>query len=770
MFSTELDNKELEKQLVHTKKKIASLEESISQKKAERSPLVEQSNQIAANLDRAKERLAYMQSGKEFFTDSAIKSQQQTIKETQTEWDSLQKKVDGYDRQIQNATEKMNRQKDKAGELTAQIAEANAHTSMMAPAVAKAEKYMERFTKRIKGLARRVFIFTVITAALRSVKNWLLEVVQTNSEATDAIAKLKGALLTLAQPLVNVIIPAFTTFVNVLAKVVSAIANVMAMLFGTTVDKSAEAAKGLYEEQQAIKGVGSAAKKSTKFLAAFDEINQVPDNSDAGGGDSSASVIKPDFSLFNSDFINQKLDEITIYVSGSLLALGAILAFSGANIPLGIGLMVAGALGIASEAMANLDSMPEAIRQALTNTLLVVGGVLLAVGAVLVFSGVAIPTGLALMAAGALSLAAAAAVNWDSMSENLQEQLSVIMSVVSSFVLVIGMILALTGVNIPLGIAMIAMGAIGLAGAAALDWERLSTDLSGTLGKILSIVGSFLAVIGTILILTGVNIPLGLGLLVAGIACFGVGSCALQWDKMQQGISGALGTILKVAGGCLFVLGLILALTGVAMPLGIGLMIAGAAALGVSAVVLNWDAILECLKGAWGRIKSWWKINVSKYFTSTYWKQLGKNMLNGFISSIESGLNSALSGAGRFVNGVIGVLNKIPGVSVDRVSWGNIKLPRLATGAVIPPNREFMAVLGDQRNGNNLEAPESLIRKIVREESGGGNAQTLVLLQAILDAIRDGKVIMVDRRVLGKIVKQELSNSARASGTEIIPT
>ena len=179
-------------------------------------------------------------------------------------------------------------------------------------------------------------------------------------------------------------------------------------------------------------------------------------------------------------------------------------------------------------------------------------------------------------------------MNWDVMSDDLKEKLSVTMAVVSSFILVIGMILALTGVNIPLGIAMIAMGAIGLASAAALDWERLSTDLSGTLGKILAIVGSFLAVIGTILILTGVNIPLGLGLLIAGIACFGVASCALQWDKMKEGISGALGTILKVAGGCLFVLGLILALTGVAMPLGIGLMIAGAAALGVSAVVLNW--------------------------------------------------------------------------------------------------------------------------------------------------------------------------------------
>ena len=46
-------------------------------------------------------------------------------------------------------------------------------------------------------------------------------------------------------------------------------------------------------------------------------------------------------------------------------------------------------------------------------------------------------------------------------------------------------------------------------------------------------------------------------------------------------------------------------------------------------------------------------------------------------------------------------------------------MPYLATGAVIPPRSEFLAVLGDQKNGRNLEAPESLIRQIVREETGG---------------------------------------------------
>ena len=46
-------------------------------------------------------------------------------------------------------------------------------------------------------------------------------------------------------------------------------------------------------------------------------------------------------------------------------------------------------------------------------------------------------------------------------------------------------------------------------------------------------------------------------------------------------------------------------------------------------------------------------------------------------------------------------------------------IPKLARGAVLPPNREFLAVLGDQKHGRNLEAPEDLIRQIVREETQG---------------------------------------------------
>lgn len=63
--------------------------------------------------------------------------------------------------------------------------------------------------------------------------------------------------------------------------------------------------------------------------------------------------------------------------------------------------------------------------------------------------------------------------------------------------------------------------------------------------------------------------------------------------------------------------------------------------------------------------------------------------------------------------------------SQQQQSFSAAGIPQLATGAVIPPNRRFTAVLGDQRNGMNLEAPEGLIRKIVREESGGGGSTVI---------------------------------------------
>lgn len=97
--------------------------------------------------------------------------------------------------------------------------------------------------------------------------------------------------------------------------------------------------------------------------------------------------------------------------------------------------------------------------------------------------------------------------------------------------------------------------------------------------------------------------------------------------------------------------------------------------------------------------------------------------INGLVSGVVSGINACI---GALNNLKINIPDWVPvyggrqmGFNIPKL--GTPKIPYLASGAVIPPNAPFTAVLGDQRRGNNIEAPESLIRRIVREETGGSN-------------------------------------------------
>lgn len=76
-----------------------------------------------------------------------------------------------------------------------------------------------------------------------------------------------------------------------------------------------------------------------------------------------------------------------------------------------------------------------------------------------------------------------------------------------------------------------------------------------------------------------------------------------------------------------------------------------------------------------------------------------KSIINGVLKIIEDLLNSPA----RTINRLIGVINKVPGINLGTLP--TFKLPRLATGAVIPPRSEFMAILGDQKRGVNIETP-----------------------------------------------------------------
>lgn len=116
--------------------------------------------------------------------------------------------------------------------------------------------------------------------------------------------------------------------------------------------------------------------------------------------------------------------------------------------------------------------------------------------------------------------------------------------------------------------------------------------------------------------------------------------------------------------------------------------------------------------------------------------------INDITSSLQYSVNTASLGADGKIS-----ITKLP----------PIKIPKLATGAVIPPNAQFLAVLGDQRSGRNLEAPEGLIRQIVREEAGYNDdvAYKLDELIAAVEANGVGDIKLVaDGRELARAVRR----------------
>ena len=312
-----------------------------------------------------------------------------------------------------------------------------------------------------------------------------------------------------------------------------------------------------------------------------------------------AAVIN--WKFLNGDLSNA-LSILTAIVSGALLAMGALFAFTGVDVPLGIALMAAGAVGMVTAIGLNWDSMSDPLRRTIGMLETIVGGALLTFGAILALTGVNVPLGVAMIAAGAVSVASAVALNWNSLTGDVQESVLSIVAIVSGALIGVGAILALTGVATGLGIAMIAAGAVGLAATVGLNWNSMPDSIRKVTTKILLIAGAASIAIGMILAFTGVATPLGVGLILAGAAALGT-AVALNWDTLTNKLKGVTTKILAIAGAAALAIGIILCFTGVGIPLGVGLIFSGAAALG-TAVAINWETIKEKIKGVFTKIKS----------------------------------------------------------------------------------------------------------------------------------------------------------------------
>ena len=162
-----------------------------------------------------------------------------------------------------------------------------------------------------------------------------------------------------------------------------------------------------------------------------------------------------------------------------------------------------------------------------------------------------------------------------------------------------------------------------------------------------------------------------------------------------------------------------------------------------SKIVTIWDNVKSSAYQKWtaiwstvGNLVEKIKDGIVKKFTAA------KDKVVDIFGSIKTSITNVLNKVIGIVNRAIGTVNSAIGGIESAFSFGPWEVPTpfgkktigfsatfprvptipyLAKGAVIPPRSEFLAVLGDQKQGNNIEAPEALIRKIVREESGSSS-------------------------------------------------
>lgn len=193
------------------------------------------------------------------------------------------------------------------------------------------------------------------------------------------------------------------------------------------------------------------------------------------------------------------------------------------------------------------------------------------------------------------------------------------------------------------------------------------------------------------------------------------------------------------------------AMTVLTSPITLVVLAIGALIAIIVLLIKNWDTVkakaIEVwnkIKEAWNKAGEWFHKNVtepvSNFFTGMwdgikgaftkafgFIKKAFKGYVNGWITMVESFINFFIRGLNVLVRGInklsFNVPDWVPGIGGKTMGFDipqvpQVQIPRLAQGAVIPPNQQFAAILGDQTHGRNLEAPESLIRQIVREETG----------------------------------------------------
>ena len=205
------------------------------------------------------------------------------------------------------------------------------------------------------------------------------------------------------------------------------------------------------------------------------------------------------------------------------------------------------------------------------------------------------------------------------LSGMVSDEMATINMIVSESLMGIGLILLCTG-HVGVGLGMLAVGAGMFAKAMTEDWQKMPNSVRKTIAEITIVSGIGMMAIGVMALCAG-NIPLGIGLLAIGAAGIGVTMYAASGDDIGKEVKDTITDIMAVAGVSLMAIGLIAAVAG-NIPLGLGLMVAGVASY-AGAAAYNPERLIELAQGVLDKITGFftsaWETIKGVWFTVAKW-------------------------------------------------------------------------------------------------------------------------------------------------------
>ena len=575
-----------------------------------------------------------------------------------------------------------------------------------ATAVARTSKAVGQLGRRLAGIVSGALVFNLISSALRSVVNVMGTTIAKTNGVSTALGKLKGAAATAAAGLASALSPAIIGLLNFLTSLINGFLRLLSLLTGKSISSMKQTAKGINAVGSAAGSTSKQADKAKRSLAGFDEIERLDAKTGSNGG-----------ANYNFDHIASPLGGITDKLKNFWSTFQTLLAPSVA------------AWSAAWEQIRNAASAvwPEVQQAALAfwneglSPLLTYLSSTFAPGVINAFSEAFAPIvgGVASTAIYVLAdlFTWACGIGTDAINGVLIPALDLLLQIWQD--LMSGIKTAWDTYGQPLMDGVI-LAFQNLEDLATLLWEAIVKPILQNLISVLQqLWSSHLKPLWDDILL-----------LVASVA-----NCLLDlWNNLLAPV--AKWIIATFGPAFAEVFNAIADVVGVAVG-------AIADAIDLAVVVLRGltDFLSAVFRGNWDA--AWQAIGNT---VNTVWDKMTnaiKTAVNGIIGFINRMISAVVTG----INAVINALNGLSFDLPDIFGGGHVgfhistltapQIPYLAQGAVIPANREFLAVLGDQSHGTNVEAPLDTIKQAVAEVMEDLQAGQMAGFEAVVSVLRE---------------------------------